>query len=109
MLIISMTWILPINTSYAQNAIILDKGDIAPFRGALLKEEVLSDLVKAKKKEPLLKDLVANQELRANSLENDNKRLTKELRNTKIGNAVDNIYYLVIGIVVTSIIYEVKR
>ena len=108
-LLLSLILILSTNFSYAQNAILLEKGDIAPFKGALITPDKVSELVKAKKSELVLRDIAANQKLQLNEYESELKVLTKDLKKEKVSGTINIVASFIVGVIATAFIYEVKQ
>lgn len=88
---------------YSQSAVKLNKGDSAPFTGALIKEDRLDKLVKSEKKVIKLEQLTIKQEElntfykgRAESVEN-------ELKKERTKYFFKSIGYFVLGVAATSL------
>lgn len=98
-----------ISNSFAQNAIVLNKGDTAPFKGALVKSERLNTLVKAEKKNIVLEDLRITQD-ELIEYHKDNARLyRKRLAEAKFDSFWTNTGYFVLGVVLTGFAFKVNQ
>ena len=104
-LIISIT----INSVFAQNAVKLDKGEKAPFSGALVVEETLDELVKAKKSNIVLKDLRITQDEIIEYHKDQARTYRKKLSQAKWDGFWSNTGYFILGVVLTGFAFKVNQ
>lgn len=108
-LILILTSITLITSSFAKNATTVTKGEKSPFTGVLLKEKVFNDLVKSDKKVLKLEDLRITQDQLIKYHKEEASMYRKELTKEKIGNSFTNIGYFVLGVLVTSFAFKIQR
>lgn len=113
---ILITFVLVFNNlSYSsQNAKILSKGDVAPFDGVLLKDNVLQELYKNKEtlqivenKVLSLKELSYTQEEIIKVHRSQIKEHNKELRRERRKNFWSNVGYFTLGCLLTGVAAKV--
>ena len=101
--LMSLLMLLITTNSFAQDAIALNKGDIVPFSGNLIKTEKLQEFFKSHQKLPLVE---AKLELEAqrNSLYKDRLRDTeKQLSRANLKGNLGTIGGFILGVVITSV------
>lgn len=97
------------NTAFAQNAVKLDKGEKAPFSGALVVEETLDELVKAKKSNIVLKDLRITQDEIIEYHKDQARTYRKKLSQAKWDGFWSNTGYFILGVVLTGFAFKVNQ
>lgn len=91
---------------FAQNAVKLNKGDTAPFTGALVKKERLEKLVKAEKSNLTLKDLSIHKDELIEFHKMDAKLQRQKLSEAKFDSNLKSIGMFVLGVVITGFAYK---
>ena len=108
--IIVLLIMLTISTnSFAQNAVLLEKDQKAPFSGTLVKNERLDKLVKAEKKNIVLSDLRIAQDELIDYHKADAKRQRKRLSEAKFEAFWTNAGYFLLGCVLTSVSFKIAQ
>ena len=102
-ILLTITLIISINNSYCVNAISLNKGETAPFSGALVKPERLDSLVKAEKKNIVLKDLGLVKDELIEYHKDSAKKYRKKLAEEKFNSFWTNTGYFLLGIILGSV------
>ena len=100
--------ITSINNSFAQNAVTLNKGDTAPFKGALVAPERLDKLVKAEKSNIVLKDLRITQDEIIEYHKDQSRRYRKRLSEAKFDSFISNTGYFLLGVVLTGFAFKLS-
>lgn len=95
-----------ISNSFAQNAVVLNKGDIAPFTGALVKSEKLDDLVKAERKNIVLEDLRLTQDELIEYHKDTARKYRTRLAEEKFNSFWTNTGYFVLGVIITGFAFK---
>jgi hypothetical protein len=101
--------ITSINSAFAQNAVKLNKGEVAPFTGALVKEERLDKLVKAEKSNIVLKDLRIAQDELIEYHKTDARKQREKLSDAKFEAFWTNAGYFVLGAVLTGLTFKLNQ
>ena len=107
-IVLMITLIISIN-SFAQNAVKLNKGEVAPFTGALVKPDRLDKLVKAEKAEAVLRDLRTTHESIIKFHKEDAQRQREKLSRAEFKSNLYNIGYFVLGVVLASYAFKVQQ
>lgn len=95
-----------ISNSFAQNAIVLDKGQTAPFKGALIKPERLDTLVKAERKSIVLEDLRITQDELIDYHKDTARKYRTRLAEEKFNSFWTNTGFFVLGVVLTGFAFK---
>jgi len=103
-----LIFILIASSVFAQDAAVLNEGDIAPFSGILVKQERLETLVKAEKSNIVLRDLRATQDELIEYHKDTSRLYRKRLAEAKWDGFWSNTGYFVLGIVLTSVAFKVN-
>lgn len=103
-----MIFLITINSAFAQNAVTLNKGDIAPFKGALVAPERLDKLVKAEKSNIVLKDLRITQDEIIEYHKDQSRRYRKRLSEAKFDAFMTNTGYFVLGVILTGFAFKLS-
>lgn len=104
-----LIFIISINTCFAQDAVTLNKGDIAPFKGTLVKKERVEKLIKAEKKVIVLSDLRLAQEELIDYHKTDARRQREKLSKAKFDSNLKAVGYFVLGAVLTSLTFKINQ
>jgi len=99
---ISILLLITSISSQANDAIKLNKGDKAPFTGALVKEERLNKLVKAEKKVLILNDISATKDDLIELYKKDANNQRLKLSAAKFDSNLKSIGMFVLGVVITG-------
>jgi lysyl-tRNA synthetase class II len=91
-----------VNTAFAQDAALLDKGDSAPFKGVLLTTERATEAMKAEKANLVLKDLQVAQEELTEYHRDSARKARNELTKTQVRGYMNVIGAFVLGVLVTG-------
>ena len=97
------------NLAFAQNAVLLEKDQKAPFSGTLVKNERLDKLIKAEKRELVLRDLGVTKDELIKYHKKDAQTQRKRLREAKFDSFVSNTGYFLLGCVLTSISFKIAQ
>ena len=108
-LMMILTTILISNTAFAQNSVTLNEGDIAPFKGHLVKKERLEKLVKAEKSNIVLKDLRVTQEVLIEYHREDAMVQREKLSKAKFDSNLKSVGYFVLGAVITALTFRLNQ
>lgn len=103
---ILLIFLLSINLVFAQNAVVLNKGDSAPFKGALVKPERLNSLVKAEKKNIVLQDLRLTQDELIEYHKDTARKYRTRLAEEKFNSFWTNTGYFVLGVIITGFAFK---
>lgn len=95
------------NLSFAQNAVILNKGEAAPFKGALVKEETLDSLVKSDKKVIKLEQLRLTQEQMTNYYKKEAEMSREQAHIERTRSDLKSIGSFILGCVLTGLAAKV--
>lgn len=106
-IILTITLIISIN-SFAQNAVKLNKGEVAPFTGALVKPDRLDKLVKAEKAEAVLRDLRVTHESIIKFHRKDAQRQREKLSEANFKNSIYNTGYFLLGVILASYAFKLQ-
>ena len=101
--------ILTINTAFAQNSITLNKGEIAPFSGHLVKSEKLKELIKSDKQVPLLKAKFELQEDLIQYHKDNTREIRSELSKSELKGNLKMIGSFFVGVLVTGFAFKVNQ
>ena len=97
------------NTVFAQSSTILNRGDIAPYKGILLTHERAEKATKAEKANIVLKDLrIAHMEL-IRYHKDDAKLSRKRLSEAEFDSNLKSIGMFVLGVVLTGFAFKVNQ
>lgn len=109
MKILILILILFTSSAFAQNAVLLEKDQKAPFSGTLVKNERLDRLIKAEKKNIVLSDLRIAQDELIEYHKADAKRQRKRLSEAKFEAFWTNAGYFLLGCVLTSVSFKIAQ
>ena len=84
----------------------LEKGQVAPYTGALIGPERLDKLVKAEKKVIVLQDLRLTQDELIEYHRDSSRRYRKELSEQKFNSFLTNTGYFVLGVFITGFAFK---
>lgn len=101
--------ILLINNAFAQNAVKLNKGDITPFTGVLVKESKLIELDKAQRQNIVLKDLRFTQDELITYHKDKAIEARTELNKAQFKGYIGIIGAFVIGAIITSFTFKINE
>ena len=107
LLLILLTIIL-INNSFA-NSTVLEKGQVAPYKGVLLTPERAEKAYKAEKRELVLKDLGLAKDELIEYHKKDAQTQRKKLREAKFDGFISNTGYFILGCILTSISFKIAQ
>ena len=104
-----LIFIFMVNTAFAQNATLLNKGDSAPFKGVLLTSERAEKAMKAEKANIVLKDLqVAQEEL--TEYHRQAARIARtELSKAQFSGFWANTGFFALGVILTGFAFKVNQ
>lgn len=108
-LIVLLTMLIISINSFAQNAILLEKDQKAPFSGTLVKNERLDKLIKAEKRELVLKDLGLAKDELIEYHKKDAQTQRKKLREAKFDSFISNVGYFLVGCILTSVSFKIAQ
>jgi hypothetical protein len=100
--------IISIN-SFAQNAVLLEKNQSAPFSGTLVTNKRIDKLIKAEKRELVLRDLGLAKDELIDYHKKDAQTQRKKLREAKFDSFVSNTGYFILGCILTSISFRIAQ
>jgi len=104
-----LCWIVLINSSFAQNAVKIEKGETAPFAGVLITEEKAIELDKAQRSNIVLKDLgIAKDEL-IGYYKDDARTQRNKLSKAEFKGFWTNTGYFFVGVLVTGFAFKVNQ
>lgn len=89
--------------SFAQNAVKLNMGDIAPFKGVLLTPERAEKALKAEKKNIVLEDLRITQDELIQYHKDSAKQARNKLSEAKFNAFLTNSGYFFLGVILGSL------
>lgn len=92
----------------AQNLTNLDKGQVAPFSGKLIKVEIVEKLVKDSKKVIVLEDLRMAQESLIEYHKQDAKVSRRRLSEAKFDSYMNVLGSFLVGVLATSIAFRIN-
>lgn len=101
--------ILTTNLTFAQNSVILEKGDLAPYDGILLTPERAEEAVKAERKLVTMKALGEAQEALTAFHKEEAVVARKRLSEAKWDGFWSNTMYFALGVVITSVAFKVNQ
>jgi hypothetical protein len=101
--------ILISNSAFAQNAVTLNKGDITPFSGILVKSERLDKLVKAEQSNVVLSDLRISQDELIDFHKQDARTQRNKLSKAEFKGFLANTGYFVLGVIITGFAFKVNQ
>ena len=104
-----ITFILTFNICFAQNAVIINKNDLAPYSGVLVKEEKFNSLVKSDKKVLLLEDLAATKDDIIIYHKKDANLQRTKLSEAKFDSNIKSIGMFVLGVVLSGFAFTVTE
>lgn len=98
-----------ISSSFAQNAVKLEKGQSAPFEGVLLTKERAEKAVKAEKKNIVLSDLRIAQDELIEFHKTDARRQRRKLSQAKFESHIYNAAYFIFGALAASYAFKIQQ
>ncbi len=98
-----------INSSFAQNAVSLNKGAVTPFKGVLITEEKAIELDKAKRSNIVLKDLRISQKELTEYHRQDARVQRRKLSEAKFKSYMGNIGMFVLGVILTGFTFKLNQ
>jgi len=105
----TILWIILINSTFAQNAVKLNKGDISPHDGILLTTERAEKAMKAEKRELVLSDLRITHEELIQYHKEDARMQRRKLSEAKFKSFWVSTGYFIIGVLVTGFAFKVNQ
>jgi len=96
-------------SAFAQNSVILDKGEAAPFSGILLTEDRAEKAVKAEKTVITLKALGVAQDALIDYHEQDATLTRRKLSEAKFNSYLNVLGAFVVGVLVTSLAFKATQ
>lgn len=102
-------FLLTFNLCYAENSVIIKKGEEASFDGYLVKKGRVEELIKAEKKSLTLEKLRIVQDDMIEYYKEDAKNSRKKLTEAKWNGFWENTGYFLIGCIITSVAFKVNQ
>lgn len=93
----------------AQNSVTIKKGEVADFDGHLVKKERLVELIKAEKKNIVLKDLAYTQEEITEYHKDQAREYRKKLRREEFRSFWVGVGYFTLGVLVTGFAFKMSN
>ena len=97
------------SSAFAQNAVKLDKDQVAPFAGVLVTEEKIVELDKAKRSNILLRELGVTKDAIIEYYKDDAALQRRRLSTAKFNSFLANTGYFVMGVVLASIAFKINK
>ena len=109
-LVLTILWIiLTINSTFAQNAVKLNKGDITPFEGILLTTERAEQAMKAEKKVLVLEDLKMTHMELIDFHKTDARVQRRKLSEAQFNSFWVSTGYFALGVILTGFAFKVNQ
>ena len=98
-----------VNTAFAQDVVVLEKGEAAPYKGFLMSRERATEALRAERSNLVLKDLqVAQEEL--TEYHRQSARVARtELSKAQFSGFWANTGYFALGVILTGFAFKVNQ
>ena len=97
-----------IGNSFAQNAVKLNKDEVAPFTGVLVTEEKIKELDKAQRQNVVLRDIGLTKDQLIDYHKRDAKRQREKLSEAEFDAFLEKTGYFVLGTVLAAIAFKIN-
>lgn len=109
LILILLSITLTTNSSIAQDALFVDKGEVAPFSGILLTKERAEKAIKAEKKVVVLEDLRLTEKQLKEHYKSVAKEERKQRLRSELNNNIKNIGYFALGTILAAFSFRVVQ